>query len=233
MKKYFITSAIFASFLAPALVSAQISVPAEVPVEVTITSTATAPTAAQIFTACSQISIENRDTAINAARTTYNTTMTNALTIRKEAEKVAVAETDVTAKKQATRAALEAYKKSVQVAQDTLTETRKTVWSTFETDAQSCRDVKKDTHEATVSEKKAEIGKVVTEKKEAVGVKKAELKQLQAEQKAAVEVKKEEIKTMFQAFQEKINAFRAFFTRKPAATTSATVNVNASATVSQ
>ncbi len=203
MKKYLFTSLLIGAVLAPALASAQTA-------STTVNATTTATTSLA-FTLCQQAAIEKRDTSLGTARTAYNTSMAQALTVRKDAEKAAVAITDPTAKVAAVKLAAETYRKSVTAAQDALTSNRKVVLATFETDAKECRSTKQDTRKAIVTEKKAEI------------------KTLQAEHKAQVEVKKAEIKTLRESFRTQLDALRALFTRKPAAS----VNVNASTTVSQ
>lgn len=119
-------------------------------------ATSTLPqTEAQVFTACSQAAIEVRDSSIGAARTTYNQSMAAALTARKEAEKEAVALADAGDKKEAIRAAVEEYKKAVSTAQDELTKSRKEAWSTFESNANSCRDTSKEARKGFITDKKA------------------------------------------------------------------------------
>ncbi len=202
MKKYFLSTLLIGAILAPALASAEVNA--------TTTATTTVSTS-QNFTICQQASIEKRDTSLGVARTTYNTSMTKALDARKEAEKAAVAITDPTAKVAAVRAAVDAYKKAVTLAQETLTKSRREVLATFELDTKTCRQTKKEERTTVVAEKKVEI------------------KTLQAERKAEVEVKKAEIKTIRETFKSKIDALRSFFGRKN--TTSATVN--STTTVSQ
>lgn len=97
-------------------------------------------TYAQIFTVCSQNAIEKRDTAITEARATYNTKMTEIVTKRKEKEKAAVAIVIASEKKTAIKVAVELYRKESLAAQETLTESRKIIWETFEADVQACRE---------------------------------------------------------------------------------------------
>ncbi|MEN9337836.1 MAG: hypothetical protein RIQ41_150 [Candidatus Parcubacteria bacterium] len=101
-------------------------------------------TEAQVFTACSQASIETRDSSIGSARTAYNNAMALALDARKEAEKKAVAITDTGEKKAAIKLAVDDYKKAVAQAQDALTKARKEAWSSFEENTKACRDTSKD-----------------------------------------------------------------------------------------
>lgn len=202
MKKYFLSTLLISAIITPALASAEVNA--------TTTATTTVSTS-QNFTVCQQASIEKRDTSLNVARTAYNTSMSQALSARKDAEKAAVAITDPTAKVTAIRSAVDAYKNSVTTAQETLTKSRKEILATFELDTKNCRQTKKEERTAIISEKKAEI------------------KTLQAERKAEVEVKKAEIKTIRETFRSKIDALRSFFSRK----TTAGVNVNSTTTVSQ
>ena len=202
MKKYFIPTIILGAILFPAFTSAESTTTSPV-----IVTTSTIPTSAQIFTACQQASIENRDTSISSARNTYNTAMATALTARKDAEKSAVALTDEVAKKTAINNASMSYKLAVKTAQDILTKARKETLVNFEKDTTGCRQYKKDI-------KKVEVEKKIVEKKEINNEKKNEIKALQAEEKVAVEAKKVEIKTLRERFKEKKNALRSFFSRK-------------------
>lgn len=97
-------------------------------------------TEAQLLTACSQTSIEIRDSAIGSARTAYNNTMAIALDMRKEAEKRAVAIEDAAEKKEAIKVAVEDYKKAVTHAQESLTKARKEAWAAFEANTKGCRE---------------------------------------------------------------------------------------------
>lgn len=108
-------------------------------------------TEAQVFTACSQASIETRDSSIGSARTAYNNAMALALDARKEAEKKAVAITDASDKKAAIKLAVDDYKKAVAQAQDGLTKARKEAWSSFEENMKTCRDTSKDKRTSNAS----------------------------------------------------------------------------------
>ena len=105
---------------------------------VTVNTVPGTATPNQIFTVCTQIAIEKRDTSIQNVKNTYNAAMTTALSARKEAEKAAVALTDVEAKKTATKAAVEAYKSTAKSTQTTLAQSRKDIWASFETDKKAC-----------------------------------------------------------------------------------------------
>ncbi len=151
---------------------------------------------AQILTACSQASIEIRDSAIGSARAAYNNAMSIALDARKEAEKRAVALTSADEKKDAIKVAVDAYKKAVTQAQDGLTKARKDAWAAFETNTKNCRDMNNDKREAFVSDKKA-----------ATDTKKTELRTMQAETKATIEDQKAEAKTFRDTIKDALKAF--------------------------
>lgn len=104
------------------------------------TSTASSTPPAKPFTICSQEAIERRDTNIASSRSTYNIAMTNALTERKNREKAAVAIENEEKKKDAIRLSVDSYKNQTKAAQNTLTQTRKALWQTFENDIKNCRD---------------------------------------------------------------------------------------------
>lgn len=156
MKKHFFISVAVATSFIPMFVSAQVATSSA-----TITSSSTTPTSSQVFTACSQMSIDRRDTAIAAARLTYNGKMVEALTARKEAEKSAVAllDIDVDGNKDATKNAIESYRKAVQSAQENLVAARTVAWNNFEKDTQGCRETSKEIKTmgtSNASEKKLE-----------------------------------------------------------------------------
>ncbi len=150
-KNTFLTTLAFSTTLIPFLASAQISATTSLQIGV-----GQQPTEAQILTACSQSSIEIRDSAIGSARTAYNNSMSIALEARKNAEKVAVAIEDAGDKKDAISVAVEEYKKSVTQAQDGLTKARKEAWLAFEVNTKGCREISKDKREAFVAEMKTE-----------------------------------------------------------------------------
>lgn len=135
--KTFITSLALGFALVPFFASAETATTTSVEVSIGVAT----PTEAQIFTACSQTSIEVRDEAIGKARTVYNLQMAAALDARKEAEKSAVALPEGETRKDAIRVAVEAYKDSVTDAQDQLTSARKEAWSGFETNTKGCREL--------------------------------------------------------------------------------------------
>lgn len=181
MKKYLLSGLLLSVLVVPGFASAQ---------------TAATTTPEQSFTLCQQASIEARDTALGTARTAYNTAMSSALSARKDAEKGAVALTDLAAKKAAIKVAADAYKVSVTNAQNTLKSARVSVLATFETDVKNCRDQRFSGHALEVTAKKGEI------------------QTLQTERKAAVEAKQAEVQTIRESFRAQIDALRSFFKGK-------------------
>lgn len=188
-KNNIITSLALCFALLPLYAGAQSGPATSVPVSA---QSATA-TEAQVFTACSQASIEVRDNAIGAARNAYNVAMATALSSRKDAEKRAVALDDAGDKKEAIRVAVEEYKKSVTTAQEKLTKERKEAWSAFETNTNKCRDISKEARSGAANEKKTE------------------LRTMQAEQKENVEELKSETKSFRESFLDQLDSIRNFF----------------------
>ena len=203
MKKYLLSTLLLSAILVPGLASAQ------------ATATTTVVTPAENFTLCQQASIEKRDTSLGEARTAYNTSMSAALSTRKDAEKAAIGLTDATAKKAAIKVATDAYKVSVTNAQNTLKSARASALTSFEADVKNCRDQRLSDHTTKVTERKTEVAE-----------KQAEIQTLQAERKAAVEVKQSEIQTIRETFKARIDALRSFFKGKPAVTVTASTTVN-------
>ncbi len=93
------------------------------------------------LTLCSQEAIETRDTSIASSRAIYNTAMTNALTERKNKEKISVAAKNEDLRKETLKLSVEAYKHQTKAAQTTLTLARKVAWQTFDTTIQKCRSL--------------------------------------------------------------------------------------------
>ena len=219
-KNTFITTLAFSTALIPFLASAQISATTSLQIGV-----GQQPTEAQILTACSQSSIEIRDSAIGSARTAYNNSMSIALEARKNAEKEAVAIEDAGDKKDAISRAVEEYKKAVTQAQDGLTKARKEAWAAFEVNTIGCREISKDKREAFVAEMKMEA-----ETKDAAPEAKAGLRaapamaptaatmqaNLKTTQNTAtanviIEDQKAEPKTFREALKEQIDSLFSFF----------------------
>jgi cation transport regulator ChaB len=192
--KTIITSLALGALLVPVLSSAQSFATSTVMSDVA--------TEAQVFTACSQSAIEVRDSAISAARTSYNNAMTVALDARKEAEKEAVAMEDAKAKKNAIRTAVEEYKEDVTRAQDSLTKARKEAWSAFETHTKECREMSKENRELIRDASKDGI---------------TELRVLQADLKADAKVpvqeQRAEVKSFRETLRSQLESLRSFFKR--------------------
>jgi hypothetical protein len=85
-----------------------------------------------------QNAIEKRDTAVIAAHDAFNTSIKNALTVRKDALKSAWALPTVKERKTAQATAWKNFKTATQTAHDTFRNSRKAAWTTFEADTKSC-----------------------------------------------------------------------------------------------
>jgi hypothetical protein len=210
MTKKFITTVIAAAVLMPFLASAQSSTST-----VSINAVLATTTPAHIFTACTQMAIEKRDTAIATSKTAYNNEMAAALNTRKEGEKAAVAIVDVAAREAAMKIVVEAYRTQAKKAQDALTKARKDIWANFEIDGKSCRDAKQAATAQSVSERKAEIQvkkasttQMKVEKKNELDLRKASTTEIKAERKAEIEKKQVEIKTTKVEFKARMDALR-------------------------
>ncbi len=193
MNKFLISTFLGVTLMAPLYASAQLSVTTDT--KTAVSASVATPTAAQIFTSCSQMTIEVRDVSINKARIAYNTSMTAALTARTEGEKAAVAIEDEDEKKAAIQATADAYKKAVTEAQETLTAARKEAWEAFEANAKECQNYKKEGTQPANAKKSVVKSEV---KKEAVSL------------MAATEAKAEG-KTFSQTLREKISSIKVFF----------------------
>lgn len=155
MKKpfYYLPPLILSFLFVPLVASAN-----ESPVPQVATTTATSTivvTKSKAFTTCSQDAIELRDTKLAQARGSYNNAMNALLVERKEAEKEAVAIEDGDDKKEAIKESVDSYKSQVKVLQNTLTQSRKTIWQNFENDTKSCRENLEKKEEGDKSEKRA------------------------------------------------------------------------------
>lgn len=159
----------------------------------TTTATST-PEEVKPFTVCSQEAIEKRDTDIAASRNTYNAAMTNALTVRKNKEKLAVAIKNASDKKDALKLSVETYKNQTKVAQNTLTQARKEVWQTFEDDIALCRKLE----DEAIKAKEDAVTSTSTEQGEAFLEK--SIKSEESEVKTFKEVIKEQFETLKSLF---------------------------------
>jgi hypothetical protein len=196
MNKLFISSFLGIALMVPLYASAQVSVVTDT--KTAVSASVAIPTAAQIFTSCSQTTIEVRDAAITKARIAYNAAMTAALTARTDGEKAAVAIEDEDEKKAAIQVTADAYKKAVTEAQETLTAARKESWEAFEANAKECQNYKKEAVQPANAKKAAVKSEV---KKEAVSLMAStEINQKQADGK-----------TFSQTLREKISSIKVFF----------------------
>lgn len=165
-------------------------------------ATSTAPLSkTQLFTLCSQEAIEVRDTKLAQARSTYNSGMNALLSERKEREKESVAVEGEKEKKALIRDSVEAYKNQVRTLQNTLTQSRKTIWQTFEADTKNCREsLDKKIETELKEEKKAtkeQAKREVAEMKESAKDVKQEVKKEEVEQKSVKESLFDSIKSLF------------------------------------
>jgi hypothetical protein len=126
MKKISIALAAASLIVVPLLASAQ----------VTATSTITTTPARNV--ACIQTAIEKRETALIAGHNTFNTSIVNALTVRKDGLKSAYALTEKGATKTAKKATWSKFKTDTKAAHDSMRSVRKASWNTFNTDMRAC-----------------------------------------------------------------------------------------------
>ena len=87
---------------------------------------------------CVQNAIEKRDSAIIAGHNTFNTSITGALTSRKDALKSAWALTDRSAMKTAKKTAWANFSTSQKSAHDSMRSVRKSSWNTFSSEMRAC-----------------------------------------------------------------------------------------------
>lgn len=104
----------------------------------TSTATSTKPGIKVVDPMCIQNAIEKRDTAVITAFSGFSTSVTTALTVRKDALKAAVILTDKNAKETARKAAWSTFKTSSKTAATTLRTARRAAWTTYETDTKAC-----------------------------------------------------------------------------------------------
>lgn len=102
------------------------------------TSTKATSTPSSITIICAQNAIEKRDSSIITAHNAYNTSITNALTVRKDALKLAWAKPTNKERREAQKAAYKVFNASVKSAHEGLRAARKSAWSTFNTDMNNC-----------------------------------------------------------------------------------------------
>ena len=102
---------------------------------------------------CVQNAVEKRDSAVISAHSTFNTSIVNALTVRKDAVKLAWAKETQKDRTSARKAAYEVFRTSQKSAHEALRSVRKTSWSTFDTDMKAC-GVNREAHGERASEVK-------------------------------------------------------------------------------
>lgn len=102
---------------------------------------------------CIQNAVEKRDSAIIVAHGTFNTSIVNALTIRKDALKTAWAKPTRQERASGRKVAYDTFKASQKSAHEALRSVRKTSWNTFDTDMKAC-GVSKEAHGERASEVK-------------------------------------------------------------------------------
>lgn len=208
MNKKLITSILLSTLVSISFVSAETQSTSTI----SISSTSTP---AQVFTACSQLSIEKRDGDIADARVIYNDAIADALKARKEAEVKLVGIDDPTEKKLAIKASLEAYKASVKSAQDALIKARSDAWTAFGTYMKACNDTQKDNRKAIIEEKRTELKNSVTPKKAEVKqiqvLKKEEVKKIESDDKVSAAQNKVEEKVEKKSFLDQLDSLFGFF----------------------
>ena len=126
MKKTSITLAVVSLIAVPLLASAQINA----------TSTAGSMPARNV--ACIQNAVEKRETSLISGHNSFNTSIVNALTVRKDGLKSAYALTEKGATKTAKRAVWSKFKTDTKTAHDSMRSVRKASWNTFNTDMRAC-----------------------------------------------------------------------------------------------
>ncbi len=89
--------------------------------------------------ACVSTAVEKRDTAVGTAFTTFASTVSLALTTRKDSLVAAWKISDKTARTAAIKTAYATYTSGHKVAKETLKKSKKTAWSTFKTEVNACK----------------------------------------------------------------------------------------------
>ncbi len=205
MKKNFITLTACLAFFIPLYGYAE-EIPTKLAtstitttVEGTFSTTTASTTPVKTFTLCSQEAIEARDTKIASSRVIYNTAMANALTERKNKEKVAVAIVDEGDKKHAIKTSVESYKHHTKGAQTLLVQARKIAWQSFENDVKECREIQSE--ENLVLQ---ETSLITSTSEQAPMMRKAEKSVEKGEEKETKTIK-ETIKSQFENFKSLFN----------------------------
>jgi hypothetical protein len=126
MKKISIVLATVSLIAMPLLASAQ------------VIATSTASTVPARNVACIQAAVEKRETGLISGHNTFNTSIVNALTLRKDGLKSAYALTEKGATKTAKKAVWSKFKTDSKLAHDSMRSVRKASWNTFNTDMRAC-----------------------------------------------------------------------------------------------
>ncbi len=125
LQKSIVTFAILTASIAPFAAFAQ-------------TNTTTAKKTIDV--ACAQNAVEVRDTAIISALSVFSSSMTTALTVRKDALKASYALVTKQERSTAHKAAWSVYRASASKTHETLRLARKAAWSSFDTTKKTCKD---------------------------------------------------------------------------------------------
>jgi hypothetical protein len=94
---------------------------------------------ASLNTVCMQNAFEKEETSIISAQVALNTATINALTVRKDEVKAALAKPTLDEKKTALKAAYTKYNDVVRVAHKAMQTARTSAWTTFGTDVKACK----------------------------------------------------------------------------------------------
>ncbi len=87
---------------------------------------------------CISAAIEKRDSAVISGFSAFSTSVSAALTARKDALKAAVVMTDKTAKESARKKAWAAFKASSKTAHTSLVSARRSAWAAYSVDTKAC-----------------------------------------------------------------------------------------------
>jgi len=102
---------------------------------------------------CIQNAIEKRDSAIITTHTVFSTSITSALTTRKDALKLSWAKPTREERSSSRKATYDAFKTAQKSTHETLRNVRKSSWSTFDTEMKAC-GVSREAHGERASEVK-------------------------------------------------------------------------------
>lgn len=94
--------------------------------------------AATMDGACVSAAVDKRDTALISLFSAFNTSVSTALTTRKDALKAAWLLTETSAREAALKAAWKAFNMTIRSARQTFKTAKKTAWETFKSEARAC-----------------------------------------------------------------------------------------------